>query len=92
MAAIVVAPDFDLQALREFLTVRLPDYARPVFVRIVSAMELTATFKLRKHTLMAEGYDPTLVGGLYLEDRARRAYVPLDADMHRRLQAGTLKL
>jgi len=92
MAALVVGPEFDLQAFRDFLTARLPEYARPVFVRIVSAMEMTGTFKLRKHTLMAEGYDPSVVGGLYLEDRTTRAYVPLDADRHRLIQAGMMKL
>ncbi len=92
MAAIVVGPEFNLQAFHNFLTARLPDYARPIFVRIVSAMELTGTFKLRKHQLMAEGYDPALVGCLYLEDRTTRAYVPLDANRHRLILAGKMKL
>jgi fatty-acyl-CoA synthase len=92
MAAIVVGPDFKLQACHEFLSERLPDYARPVFMRIVSAMDLTGTFKLRKQTLMAEGYDPTLVSGLYLADRATRAYLPLTEDLHQLIQAGTMKL
>jgi fatty-acyl-CoA synthase len=92
MAAIVVGPEFNLQVFRDFLAARLPVYARPVFVRIVSTMELTGTFKLRKHTLIAQGYDPTLVGGLYWADRTTPAYVPLDADTHRLIQAGMLKL
>ena len=92
MAAIVVGPEFNLQVFRDFLAARLPAYARPVFVRIVSTMELTGTFKLRKHTLIAEGYDPTLVGGLYWAERTTPAYVPLDADTHRLIQAGMLKL
>jgi fatty-acyl-CoA synthase len=92
MAAIVVGPDFNLQALRDCLAAALPDYARPVFLRIVSAMELTGTFKLRKQTLMAEGYDPALVGGLYVEDRTTRAYVPLDAARHWLIQTGMMKL
>ena len=33
MAAIVIGPDFELTAFRDFLAARLPDYARPVFVR-----------------------------------------------------------
>jgi fatty-acyl-CoA synthase len=92
MAAIVVGPEFSLHAFREFLAARLPDYARPVFLRIVPAMELTGTFKLRKQTLLAEGYDPATVSGLYLDDRTRRAYVALDGHLHQQIQAGVLKL
>ncbi|HTB67184.1 MAG TPA: long-chain-acyl-CoA synthetase [Steroidobacteraceae bacterium] len=92
MAAIVVGPQFDLKAFRDFLTARLPDYARPVFVRIVPALELTGTFKLRKQTLLAEGYDPHNVEELYFEDRTRRAYVRLDGPAHRLIQAGVQKL
>ncbi len=92
MAAIVVRPEFSLQTFRDFLTARLPEYARPVFVRVVPAMELTGTFKLRKQTLLAEGFDPSLVSGLYLEDRTRCAYVALDRHMHQLIQAGLMKL
>jgi fatty-acyl-CoA synthase len=92
MAAIVVGPEFDLQAFRDFLTARLPDYAQPVFVRIVSAMELTGTFKLRKQTLMSEGYDPEIVSGVYVADHTRRAYVALDVRMYQMIQEGLQKL
>ena len=93
MAAVVAAPDFDLGKLRRALVARLPDYARPLFLRIVSALELTGTFKLRKQELALEGYDPARVrDALYLDDAARNAYVPLEAELHARLQAGKLRL
>ena len=93
MAALVVAKDFDLDELRRALAGRLPDYARPLFVRIVSALELTGTFKLRKQELALEGYDPARVrDALYIDDPARGAYVPLDAELHARLQAGKLRV
>jgi fatty-acyl-CoA synthase len=92
MAAIVVGPEFDLNSFRDFLTARLPDYARPVFVRIVPAMELTGTFKLRKQTLMTEGYDPNIVNGVYFADQTQRAYVALDGHLHQLIQAGLQKL
>jgi fatty-acyl-CoA synthase len=92
MAAIVVGSDFTLKAFRDYLTARLPDYARPVFVRIVPAMELTGTFKLRKQTLLAEGYDPNIVNGVYIEDRTLGEYVTLDARAYQLLQARVLKL
>jgi fatty-acyl-CoA synthase len=93
MAAVVVAPDFDVDELRRALIERLPDYARPLFLRIVSALELTGTFKLRKQELALEGYDPARVrDALYIEDAVRGRYVPLDGELHARLTAGTLRI
>ena len=93
MAALVVVDGFDLDAFRGALVARLPHYARPVLVRIVPAIELTGTFKLRKQDLVAQGYDPAKVrDALYVDDAARGAYVPFDAALHRSLQTGQLRL
>jgi len=93
MAALVVRSDFALGELRRALRERLPDYARPVFLRIVPAIELTGTFKLRKQELADEGYDPRRVpDALYVDDPARGAYVPLDAALHERLCSGQLRI
>jgi fatty-acyl-CoA synthase len=93
MAALVVGEGFDLSELRRTLLARLPPYARPVFVRIVQAIELTGTFKLRKQELALEGYDPARVSdALYVDDPARAAYTRLDDGLYQRLQAGTLRL
>ena len=92
MAALVVDSRFDLTAFREHLATRLPDYARPLFLRIVSGIELTGTFKLRKQELAVQGYDLALVqDALYFDDRQKRAYVPLDAPLHAQLQAGKVR-
>jgi fatty-acyl-CoA synthase len=91
MAAIVTGPGFALQAFAAHLTARLPQYARPLFVRVLPVIELTETFKLRKQTLLAEGFDPKYAGALYIEDRTRGTYVALDSATHARLQAGILK-
>jgi fatty-acyl-CoA synthase len=93
MAALVAGPDFDLGELRRALVARLPDYARPLFIRIVSAIELTGTFKLRKQELARAGYDPARMSdALYIDDAAHGAYVRLDEALHQRLQAGKLRL
>ncbi|HEV2703097.1 MAG TPA: long-chain-acyl-CoA synthetase [Steroidobacteraceae bacterium] len=92
MAAIVTRPGFDLKLFRDHLSLRLPDYARPVFVRIVPAMQLTGTFKLSKQSLMTDGFDPARASAVYIEDRAREAYVELDGAIYAQLQAGALKL
>jgi len=93
MAALVVSADFRLEQLRAVLAAQLPAYARPVFLRILPALELTGTFKLRKQQLAEEGYDPTQVRDpLYLDDPARAAYVPLDAALYATLASGKLRL
>jgi len=51
-AALQVNGEFDLAAFRAEVATRLPHYARPVFLRIVSTLEATATFKPRKQDLM----------------------------------------
>src|SRR6516165_8453288 len=92
MAAVVATPDFDLGELRRALVARLPDYARPLFIRIVDAIELTGTFKPRKQELALEGYDPGRVrDALYSDDGTRDAYVPLDEELYARLKSGKLR-
>jgi len=71
---------------------RLPDYARPLFIRIVTAIELTGTFKLRTQVLAREGYDPARMSdALYVDDAVHGAYVSLDEVLHQLLRAGKLR-
>jgi fatty-acyl-CoA synthase len=93
MAALVVESGFDLATFRRDLIARLPDYARPMFVRVVPTLEVTGTFKLRKQDLALEGYDLTRVrDALYVEDRRTEAYVRLDEPGYASLVAGQLRL
>jgi fatty-acyl-CoA synthase len=93
MAALVVAADFDLAAFRREAAGRLPDYARPVFLRLLPALATTATFKPLKQELVREGFDPSAIRDpLYVEDRAAGGYVPLDAECYARLCAGELRV
>ena len=93
MAALVVNQDFDLRTLHQELATKLPAYARPVFLRVLNALEITGTFKLRKQELVSEGYDPARVRDpLFLDSPAAGTYVPLDAQLFASLQSGTLRL
>jgi fatty-acyl-CoA synthase len=86
MAALVAEPGLDLAALRAHLVRRLPDYARPLFLRLVASLEVTETFKPRKQALAAEGWDPAQVtDALYVDDRAAGAYVALGAALAGRI-------
>jgi len=89
MAALVAAADFDLEAFGREATARLPEYALPLFLRIVPALDLTGTFKLQKEKLRAEGYDPAqITDALYFHDPREGRYVKLDAALHQRLVSG----
>jgi fatty-acyl-CoA synthase len=93
MAAITAEPGLDLAALRAHLARRLPDYARPLFIRLTGALQLTETFKPKKQALAAEGWDPARVAEpLFVDDRAAGAYVALDAALAARIAAGDVRV
>ncbi len=92
MAAIATNDQFDLVEFRRKIAELLPEYARPVFLRLAGALEVTATFKLQKQALMREGYDPAATTDeLYFSDRAGEGYVRLDAALYERLRTGVLR-
>jgi fatty-acyl-CoA synthase len=93
MAAVEIGNTFDLAAFRQHLVEQLPEYGRPLFLRICQRIEMTATFKPKKHDLMRQGYDPDQSGdAVYLNDRGSRAFVRIDHALHDRIQRRMLAL
>jgi fatty-acyl-CoA synthase len=93
MAAIVAKPNLNLTTLREHLVNRLPDYARPVFLRIRHDIEVTATFKQKKLDLVKQGFDPSTIGDpIYFNDPVSKAFVRVDAALYDRIRAGQVRL
>ena len=93
MAALVAGDGFDPARLRAHLAEQLPDYARPVFLRIVGAIGVTGTFKPQKQTLAVQGFDPAATtDALYFDDRRAGEFVALDATLYRRIAAGEVRL
>jgi fatty-acyl-CoA synthase len=93
MAAVVPGPGFDLAELRARLAQALPSYARPVFIRLMSALTLTETFKKASHRLATEGFDPDRVHDpLFFDDPAADAYAQLDAGLFARLSRCEVRL
>jgi fatty-acyl-CoA synthase len=91
MAALEVTEDFDLSTFRIHMAARLPAYACPLFLRIVSSLAITETFKPRKHLLAKEGFDPALiVDPLYAD--CGRGYVSLDQALYARINSGLIRL
>jgi fatty-acyl-CoA synthase len=93
MAAIVTDERFDLAQLHAHLVERLPDYARPLFLRVLGAMEVTATFKHKKSDLARAGYDPSATDdAIYFNDAKCAAFVRMDGALFERIHSGTMRL
>jgi fatty-acyl-CoA synthase len=92
MAAIVVSDGFDLAAFRQHLVTSLPEYARPLFLRICCAIATTATFKAKTQEMAREGYAPAIGDPVFFNDRSRQAFVKLDDELYGRLRAGEIRV
>jgi len=96
MAAIRLAEGarFDGAAVAASLKAALPAYAVPVFIRALSEVEVTGTFKHRKVDLKKAGFDPAACApdAVYLLKAGASEYAPItEADLAA-LQAGTQRL
>ncbi len=93
MATIVCDQGLDLGELHAHLAAHLPDYARPLFLRIRSEIDVTATFKQRKISLVKDGFDPAHIrDALFFDDPRAQAYVRLDGALHREIVSGEVRL
>lgn len=86
MIALVTNGNVDLAALRAHVARSLPEYARPLFVRLKRELEITGTFKQRKVDLVRDGFDPLHIKDeVYFSDAVQEAYVPLDSVLHQKI-------
>jgi fatty-acyl-CoA synthase len=93
MAAVVAEDELDLPGFRKHLISRLPPYARPIFLRFRSEIELTGTFKYLKTELARQGYDPSATTDrIYFDNPESGAFVPLDKHLYERIQDGQIRL
>jgi fatty-acyl-CoA synthase len=93
MAAVVAKDNLDLAALHEHLVRCLPDYARPVFLRIRRDIDVTSTFKQKKLVLVQESFDPTRSEDpIYFNDLRSEAFVRIDTGLYRDINAGKLRV
>jgi fatty-acyl-CoA synthase len=93
MAAIVCDGQCDLGALHAHLGANLPDYARPLFLRIQPKIEVTGTFKQKKVDLVREGFNPAATADpIYFNDSQAKAFVRLDPALYQRIESGDVRL
>jgi fatty-acyl-CoA synthase len=93
MAAIVAQDNLNLTALHDHLAQRLPEYARPAFLRIRQDNDVTTTFKQKKISVVKDGFDPgRTVDPIYFNDPQRKAFVRVDAPLYDQINAGQIRL
>jgi fatty-acyl-CoA synthase len=92
MAALVTDNGFDIAGLADYLKPRLAPYARPVFLRLSSHLDVTGTFKQRKVDLVREGFDPVQIADpLYMLDPVNGRYESLTAQRYADILGGRMK-
>ncbi|MGY2061693.1 AMP-binding enzyme, partial [Nocardia gipuzkoensis] len=90
MAAVVLGDgvEFDGRALAAHLDAALPTYAQPLFIRVRSALETTATLKLSKLTLQREGFAPQAGESIYIRDGVDHGYRELTPERYEAIIRG----
>ncbi len=93
MASIVSEQDVDMAALKAHITVSLPHYARPVFLRLSQESETTGTFKFKKTNLVKAGFDPANVSDpLYVAINDATAYQAITLEIYEKIITGEIRL
>jgi fatty-acyl-CoA synthase len=93
MATIVAKDNLNLTALRDHIAQQLPEYARPVFLRMRKDNDVTTTFKQKKINLAEEGFDPSgTADPIYFSDPQRKAFVRVDPALYEQINTGQVRL
>ena len=94
MAALQLLDDvpLDWDNLVDHINRRMPDHARPVFIRICAHVD-PRLFRKKRRQLQEEGFNPTLVRDpLYYFDLKRNAYLTLTTEKYQDIKDGKIRL
>jgi len=93
MAAVVADAEFDVDGFHAYLANALPEYARPLFLRVMPAIATTGTFKPVKQELVRAAFDPAATSDpLYVHDRQAGRFVRILPEVYERIRSGGLRL
>uniref|UniRef100_A0A1B0GBY8 long-chain-fatty-acid--CoA ligase n=1 Tax=Glossina morsitans morsitans TaxID=37546 RepID=A0A1B0GBY8_GLOMM len=81
----------DLDSFTIELKKVLPVYARPQFLRFLTKIDLTGTFKLRKIDLQKEGYDPNIINDPLYYQTCTGKYEPISKEIYGMICRNELK-
>lgn len=94
MAAIVdLNGSLNVDSLSEGLKQNLPNYAIPIFIRILKSVPKTGTFKLKKYELQSESFNVNkLKDNLYFYNSKLGKYVPLTTELYDKIVSGSMSV
>ncbi|XP_038118477.1 long-chain fatty acid transport protein 4 isoform X1 [Culex quinquefasciatus] len=81
----------DLVKLADTLKQSLPSYARPMFVRLLTKVDMTGTFKLKKLDLQKEGFDPNVIEDAVFYLSPKGAYERLTKEAYEQIKRGEIR-
>ncbi|HZA11216.1 long-chain-acyl-CoA synthetase FadD6 [Mycobacterium sp.] len=92
MAAVTLkeGKEFDGKSLAEAVYDHLPDYAVPLFIRVVKELQQTSTFKSKKVDLRDQGYSSDIEDPLYVLKGRDEGYVEFYDEYPEEVKAGKL--
>uniref|UniRef100_A0A182JKT7 Very long-chain fatty acid transport protein n=1 Tax=Anopheles atroparvus TaxID=41427 RepID=A0A182JKT7_ANOAO len=92
--AAIVDPEgkVDMEQLAAGIRASLPAYARPLFIRVLSEVPMTTTFKLKKRDLQVAGYDLAKISDPIYFLQGNGTYRLFTADDHALIKSGKARL
>ncbi|XP_072401319.1 long-chain fatty acid transport protein 4-like isoform X2 [Diabrotica undecimpunctata] len=93
--AAILDPDekVDMTRLMAGLKKTLPSYARPIFIRILSKIDLTGTYKLKKNDLQDQAFDPSKISdNIYYLDSTKGTYEKVTKVVYDKINDGTIRV
>jgi solute carrier family 27 (fatty acid transporter), member 1/4 len=92
MAAILdTEHSVNLETLGEHIKASLPSYARPQFIRLLTKVDLTGTFKLKKVDLHKEGYNPSQIEDPIYYLTTKGTYERLTAEIFEKIEKSEIR-
>ncbi|XP_053694220.1 long-chain fatty acid transport protein 4 [Sabethes cyaneus] len=81
----------DLVKLAQTLRETLPSYARPQFVRLLTKVDMTGTFKLKKLDLQKEEFDPNVIDDALFYLSSKGTYESLTKEVFEQIKRNEIR-
>lgn len=91
--ATIACKDLDIKEFGRIVKKDLTTFSRPLFIRLTDDIDHTGSFKVQKNRLIDEAFNIDRVKDkLYYYDTKEQNYLPLTADIYKKIQSQLLKV